>query len=296
MFQLRLKEQRQSIEMFAFLNGQILKEEEAKISISDLSYQFGYGLFETILCKEGIPIFLENHYKRLSHSARNIGITIPIDLDEIKKWTVDVLKANKLTQARVKIIISKRIEDKFNIAIIASHPDKLPASYSLLGKKLMRDQNSVSFRNKTTSRADSFLAYKEAIENGFNDVLYVNEKNELLECSRANVFLVLEDKIVTPSLECGILSGVTRQKTIDIGKKELILIEEKNIHCLFLNKAHGVFTTNAITGIMPVSRIKLEDKEHNFSSCQTITRLKNSYDAEVLDYIRKHEKQQYILK
>ena len=268
--------------MLVFLNGQIIKEEDARISISDLSYQFGYGLFETILCKDGIPLFIESHYRRLSHSASDIGMLFPIDL---KNWIKDVLEANKLTGARIKIIVSKKLEEKFNVLIIASRQEPLPSSYALLCKKLSRDPNSVSFRNKTTSRADSFVAYKKAIENGFNDALYLNEKNELVECTRANIFLVIEEKIITPLLGSGILSGVTRSNLIEMVKKDGVQIEEKNIHSLFLNKAQSVFITNAIIGIMPVSKIKTEDKEYSFSTNKLVTRLKNSYDAEIQEYI-----------
>ncbi|MBI3590626.1 MAG: aminotransferase class IV [Candidatus Melainabacteria bacterium] len=271
--------------MLVFLNGQILKEEDAKISINDLSYQFGYGLFETIRCEQGIPLFFEYHYKRLTHSAKELEMSFPVEEKEVKKWIQDILHANKLTSGRVKIIISKRIEDKFNVLILTSPLEKLPGAYSLLSYTLSRDSKSVSFRHKTTSRADSYVAYKKAIESDFNDALYVNERNELIECTRANIFLVIEDKIITPLLESGILSGVTRAKIIEIAKKEGTVIEEKNVHSLYLGKAADAFITNAIIGIMPVSRIKFEDKEYNFSRDSKTIRLKNAYDGEVQEYL-----------
>ena len=273
--------------MLVFLNGQIIKEEDAKISISDLSYQFGYGLFETIKCEQGIPIFFEEHYKRLTHSAKEIGMPFPLEQEEVKKWVKDVLSANKLASARIKIIISKRLEDKFNVLILASPVEKPPTSYSLLVKKLERDSSSISFRHKTTSRADSYVAYKGALEAGFNEAIYLNSRNELIECSRANIFLVMEDKIITPLLESGILGGVTRAKIIEIAKNEALQIEEKNVHSLYLSKARDVFITNAVIGLMPVSKIKLEDKEYNFSRDSRTMRLKNSYDAYVQEYIKK---------
>lgn len=274
--------------MQVFLNGQIIKEEDAKISISDLSYQFGYGLFETIRCEHGIPLFLESHYRRLTQSAREIGMPFPVDLYEIKKWIQDLLNANKLTNVRIKIIISKRAEEKFNVLILAAQLEKLPSSYSLTTKKLERDPNSISFKHKTTSRADSYLAYKEALENGFNDVLFLNEKNELIECSRANIFLVMEDKIITPLLESGILSGITRSKILEVAKNENIQVEEKNVHSLYLNKAIDVFITNAIIGLVPVSRIKIEDKEYSFLISSKTVFLKNSYDVLIQEYLRKN--------
>ena len=272
--------------MLIFLNGQIIKEEDAKISVSDLSYQFGYGLFETIKCEQGIPIFFESHYKRLTHSTKELDMPFPVEQEEIKNWIKSVLSANKLISGRVKIIISKRLEEKFNVFIIASPLDKLPSSYSLLVHTLSRDTKSISFRHKTTSRADSYMAYKKALESSFNDALYINEKNELIECTRANIFLVMEDKIITPLLESGILSGVTRSKIIEIAKRENITIEEKNVHSLYLNKAKAVFITNAIVGLMLVSRIKFEDREYSFPVDSQIISLKNAYDAEVQGDLR----------
>ena len=272
--------------MLVFLNGQIIKEEDAKISVSDLSYQFGYGLFETIKCDQGTPIFFESHYKRLTHSAKELNMPFPIEQEEVKKWIKEVLSANKLTQARVKIIISKRLEEKFNVFIMTSPLEKLPASYSLLSYTLSRDSKSVSYRHKTTSRADSYVAYKKALEGGFNDAIYVNEKNELVECTRANIFLVMEDKIITPLLESGILSGVVRTKVLDIAKRNSMCIEEKDVHSLYLHKAESVFITNAIIGLMPVTRITFEDKEYSFSGDSKITSFKNAYDSEVQEYLR----------
>lgn len=274
--------------MLVFLNGQIIREEDAKISINDLSYQFGFGLFETIKCEQGIPVFFESHFKRLDHSAKDMGMPFPVDGDEVKKWIKELLAANKLSSARIKIIISKRLEDKFNVLILTAPLEKLPSSYSLLGYRLSRDPNSVSFRNKTTSRADSYVVYKDALEKGFNDGLYINEKNELIECTRANIYLVVENKIITPRLDSGILSGVIRSNVFEIAKAEGIQIEEKNVHSLYLNKANSAFVTSAIIGIMPVSRIKLLDKDYSFSQSQIITRLRNSFDSCVQEYIRKN--------
>lgn len=268
-----------------FLNGQIIKEEEAKISINDLSYQFGYGLFETLRCENGTPVFFEDHYKRLTHSARELDMPFPVEQNEVKNWVKEVIKANKLTKARIKIIISRKLEDKFNVLIIASSLDNLPVSYSLFGWTLGRDTNSVSFRHKTTSRADSYVAYKKALEEGCNDALYLNEKNELVECTRANVFLVTGDKIITPLLESGILPGVTRSKIFEIAKQSNFEIEEKIVHSLYLNRTDEVFITNAIIGVMPISKIKLPDKELSFNSRYITDQIKKAYELLVKDYV-----------
>jgi branched-subunit amino acid aminotransferase/4-amino-4-deoxychorismate lyase len=271
--------------MLVFLNGQIIREEDAKISISDLSYQFGYGLFETLRCENGMPVFFEDHYKRLAHSAKELGMTFPVELNEAKSWAEEVIKTNKLSRARIKIIISKKTDDKFNVLIIASGLDNLPVSYSLLGWTLSRDSNSVSFRHKTTSRADSYVAYKKALEDGYDDAIYLNEKNELVECTRANIFLVTGDKIITPLLESGILSGVTRSKILEIAKQKNLEIEEKIVHSLYLNRSDEVFITNAVIGIMPVSKIKLSDRELSFNSRYITDQVKKAYELLVKDYV-----------
>ncbi len=273
--------------MLVFLNDQIIEEKEAKISISDLSYQFGFGLFETIRCEQGIPIFFELHYKRLTNSAKEIGMPFPMEVDEVKIWIKNVLGANKLNNARLKLLISKKTDDKFNVLIIPSQLEQLPKSYSLIQWNLSRDSNSISFKHKTTSRADSFVAFKYATEKGFQDALFTNEKNEITECTRANVYLISEEKIITPNIESGILSGVTRTKLLEIAKKNNILFEEKNVNKLYLNKASEAFVTNAIIGIMPVSKIIFQDKEYIFSTFQKTTQLQCLYQEEVKEYCRK---------
>ena len=97
----------------------------------------------------------------------------------------------------------------------------------------------------------------------------------------------MENKIITPLLESGILSGVTRAKVIEIARKSSLEIEEKHVNSLFLKTAKSVFITNAIIGIMPVAKIKLEDKEYNFPMSSQITNLKNTYENVVQDYFRK---------
>lgn len=268
--------------MYVFLNGQIVKNEDAKISINDLSYQFGYGLFETIKCLDGNLLFFQNHYKRLIRSAKELGMELPIKETEIKDWIIDTLKTNKLSTARVKLIISKRIEEsgeKFNVLIIPFTVDILPVAYTLISKKFSWSQDSITYRHKTTSRADHHFFYTQAISEGFNDAVFINEKNELLECTRANVFLVLEDKIVTPKLETGILPGITREVTINALKKNGFQLEEKDVHSLYLNKAKEVFITNSIIGVMPISRFKTNEKDYYYSNFEITNKVKILYTS-----------------
>ena len=273
--------------MFTFINGQIVKEEEATILATDLSYQFGYGLFETIKCDGGIPLFFEDHYKRLFKSSKELKMEFPVSEEELSNWVIDLLKANKLQKARVKLIISKRLEGKFNVSIFAAQLETIPESCKLIAKKTIRDLESLSSRHKSTSRLDYHLDYMEAVENRFNDALYINEKNELLECTRSNIFLIMEDRIITPKVESNILDGVMRNIILRIAEKENIVIEEKNVHSLYLNRAKGFFVANAIIGIMPVSDLRVEDKEYNFSIHPEVISLKNSLDAEIQEYVRK---------
>ena len=172
---------------------------------------------------------------------------------------------------------------------MASPLDPLPPSYSLICHRLSRDGDSVSFRHKTTSRADSYLSHKKALEAGYNDTLYLNDKNELLECTRANILLILEDKIITPRLDQGILSGVTRNKIFEIAKEEGIQIEEKSVHSLYLNKAKEVFISSAIIDVMPVSRIKAEDREYKYLTAITIDKITQSYKLMIKRYIEKYK-------
>ncbi len=242
--------------MLVFFNGEI---------INDLSYQFGYGLFETIRCEEGVPLFFEDHYKRLTKSASELKMPFPVEKAEVKEWIIKTLKVNNLEKGRIKIILSKRIEnedEKFNVLIQSNPLDILSESYTLISKNV----KEIFYPHKITSRMEYHVGFKSALEAGFNDTLYINEKNEITECSRSNIFLVQEDRIITPSLDSGILPGITRAKIIEVLKSTNMPIEEKKVQTSFLNKVKEVFVTNAIIGVMPVSMIKTNDKEYKFNN------------------------------
>lgn len=264
--------------MLVFFNGKIIEEESAKIGINDLAYQFGYGLFETMQARDGKIFFFEDHFKRLKKGSDFIKMNFPIAPEELKKWILDLLSANKSKSARIKIILSKKIEDgneKFNLLILSSALEKEKESFSLISKNFLI-QNPL-LRHKTTNRLEYFLLLREAQSEGFDDAICFNEKNEITECTRANVFLVLENKIITPSLNFYILPGVTREKVIHLCKRENILIEEKSVHSLYLRKAKEVFITNAIIGVMPISKIKLPDREYTFKDHQVANKIRSKF-------------------
>lgn len=264
--------------MYAFLNGNLVKQEELKIHISDLSYQFGYGLFETIKYKNERLIFFEDHYKRLKNSSRILRMNFPAELAELKEWVLNTLAKNNLKNARVKIILSKKFDGKFNLVIMTSELDESNKSFRLICKKFDSSENHIFLRYKTTSRVDYHLAFLEVQEAGYDDALFMNIKNELSECSRSNIFLVMEDKIITPDLSSGILPGITREKIILLAKKNAIVVEEKKVSYLYLNKAKSVFVTNAIIGIQPVSEIKFEDRLFSFEISQIFEGIKSFYE------------------
>ena len=91
--------------MKIFLNGKIVDALEAKVSVFDRSYLFGEGLFETLRSYDGVLPFLDKHLARMEWSATFLGLPFPHP-QEIKKWILDLLAENKLSNARIKIILS----------------------------------------------------------------------------------------------------------------------------------------------------------------------------------------------
>ena len=224
----------------------IYKQGEA---ILDEGIFFGKGVFETILFLEK-PIFLKEHIERLKNGMKELG------LEEIEEeMLLDYISLNFIKNKAVKILVTPQ-----NIIITEREIPYIEEDYiqgsSLKLSKVRRNSTSMLCYIKSTNYIENMIEKNKAKEDGFKDVLFLNENGYLSETSCANIFIVKNDKIYTPKVSCGLLNGIIRMWVIEnfpVIEKELRLDDLKN--------ADEVFITNSLMGIMKVK--KFEDIEYN---------------------------------
>lgn len=247
--------------MFAYVNGKYLPADKAKISIADRGFRYGDGAFETIAIYGDIPYLWELHMKRLKSGLNSINI--PFNTKPLLDIARKLIKKNGISSGHLRIYITRGngsvgympLKGKPSIIIetVKGHrqPDKDFSLRISQYRKIPSSSLPVGF--KLANSLNSILARMEADKNGASDSLLLDIDGNISETSSANIFWFDGDILYTPSEECDILSGTTRERLIKISSYK---IQQGKFSLNELMSADEVFITNASYGIVPIKKIK----------------------------------------
>ena len=215
----------------------------------DEGYSFGLGLFETILLYNEKPIFLDEHLARINKSITDLELKI----EKLKKNEVfQYLNNNKntLEYEVLKIVLSEKNRIFLKREYTYTEKD-YQKGFSLNISKVRRNESSIFTFHKTLNYGDNILEKRKSKKLGYDEPIFLNSKNQITEGATSNIFVVVEDKIYTPKLSCGLLNGIVRQYIVS--NYDVI---ESEIDLEFLNNADEIFLTNSLFGIMPVNNLE----------------------------------------
>ena len=283
-----------------YINGSLVPRSEARISVFDHGFLYGYGLFETMRAYSGTTFLLERHLDRLRKSAKSIGINLSgIDLSQACK---DTVAANKLQSARIRLTVSHGDSDELpwqetdsqpTVVITARNYQPLPPEVYQKGFRVgvssyQRSRYSPLSGIKATNYLVNVLARHEATLNGLDEALLLNEDGYLTEGSTSNIFFVRSSGLATPPLDSGILPGITRDLVIEIAGNLGVKVTEENISLTDLSRFQEAFLTNSTMEIMPLVAVRIRDaKDITIGSGkpgEVTKRLMVAYVEKVSDY------------
>jgi branched-subunit amino acid aminotransferase/4-amino-4-deoxychorismate lyase len=211
------------------------------------------GLFETLRVLRGRPVFLAEHYARLRRSAAALKLSLVSSESEMRQRCVDIAAANRLQDGALKMVLFRDDRRESELVLIRSGlypPSEYDRGFHL---QVVPDQRPISGPAlKKTDDLKNGPARAEARKAGFDDALFAEEENRIYETSIANIFIVSGGKIFTPPTDRSILPGVAREQVL---RRESARVFQREISRADLRKADEVFLTNALLGVMPVSRI-----------------------------------------
>ncbi len=261
-------------------NGDILSKENINLPYNNRAFNYGDAVFETLKFKNNEIQFVEDHYFRLMASMRMLRMEIPLSfsLDFFTKEIIKTVKANNLKEARIRFQVFRKnsgfylpkTNDIQFIIDCSSQKTTKQEQYELDIFKDFYVYSGLLSNIKTTNRVLNVVASIYANENNLDDCILLNEKKYVVETTKANIFLVKENQILTPALTEGCIKGIMRKKVIEeikrIGMYRLI---ETEISPFEIQKADAVFITNSIVGIQSVS--KYRKKKFNTTIIDLIT-------------------------
>jgi len=253
--------------MWVYLNDRFVLEDEAKISIFDYGFLYGDGLFETLRSYAGHIFALESHLERLSRSALSIRLPLPA-ASRLKSLLYEVLQKNGLKDALLRLSLTRGkgeaglqpMRCKNPTLLITARPfegyttDQYKKGVSAIISKVRR---SGPMGNESSLKSLSFLnnslAKLEAGEHDAFEGILLNEAGFLSEGSISNLFWIHQGILKTPSIEAGILEGVTWQIIIRLAKETGWVLQEGLFRPEALFTAEEAFLSNTGLELMPLT-------------------------------------------
>jgi len=282
--------------MYVYLNGKIVPSKEAAVSVFDHGFLYGDGIYETMRVYDGVIFKLDEHLQRLFRSASLIGLTIPLGIDPLRISIYETLIANKLRTAYVRLTISRGrgsigldpdLCTEPTIVIIVQELKEYPNTFyengiSIIIAETRRNlKEAIDPRIKSLNFLNNILAKIEAKKRSAYEAIMLNIHGKLTEGTISNVFFYKDGVLCTPSIECGILDGITRGLIIELARREDIKVKEGKFTKKDIYSAEEVFITNTTMEAMPVSRV--DDKPYAAGNIAKL--LRKVYRQEVKAYV-----------
>ncbi len=256
---------------FVHLNGSIVPAAEAKVSAFDAGFTHAAGLFETLRAYHGRVMRLADHLDRLADSAAALDMRIDVDRPAIEQAVADLLAANDLRDARLRLVMTPGDVPRPAPAapapaepttfLSASPVHAYPAELYAIGMRVCISpyrQNRLDplAGHKTLGYFPRLLAMKDAADRQCNEALWFTTDNLLAEGSACNVFIANGEALATPPVNTPVLPGTVRKAVIEMAEANEIPIEQRSINIDELLAATEVFLTGSILEIMPVTAIE----------------------------------------
>jgi len=257
---------------FIWLDGEIVKWQEATIHILSHGLNYASVVFEGIRVYNTQPFKCIPHITRLHHSAGIMGFALPYDQEILHQATCDVIKLNGINNGYVRPLAWRGTEKM----LISGHGCKVHTAIAAwptfeddrLVQRLHGTRLNVSKWRKgplsvmphstkaSSIYAISTLVKNEALAQGFDDALMLDLDDRITECSTANFFAVINGVLTTPK-PGNFLDGITRQTVISLAKEMGIEVVERDMFVEDLSSAEAAFLTGTAIEILPVSQISL---------------------------------------
>ena len=268
-----------------YINGEYYPTADAKISVYDHGLLYGDGVFEGMRVYDNKVFRLQEHLERLYASASAILLEIPQDISQLSAAVNETVKRNGLTDAYIRLVVTRgagslgidpaKTSDP-QVIIIVDHITLYPQEMYDNGLEIVTAATirnhpaALSPRIKSLNYLNNVMAKIEGKLAGCVEALMLNHKGEVAECTGDNIFIVRNNELLTPSIDAGILEGITRNAVIELAGQENISVRETTLtrHDIYI--ADECFLTGSAAEVIPV--IKVDDRRIGDGSVGPITK------------------------
>ncbi|MDQ0300983.1 4-amino-4-deoxychorismate lyase [Salibacterium salarium] len=254
--------------MYVYINGNIQEAGNARLSIFEHGFMYGLGLFETFRVYDGHPFLLDEHFKRMENGLKWMNIVWEYDRNHVLAQVQMLLEANGWNNAYVRYNISAG-EDNLGLSTEPYHsptiliymkpmPEakaKLEAEKKGIFLTIPRNTPESAVRLKSHHYLNNVLGKREIGNDSEKEGIFLTADGYIAEGIVSNLFWIKGSTLYTPSLETGILNGVTRSFVIELAEKHGMDVREDHFTPAHLYEAEEVFVTNSIQEIVRLTAV-----------------------------------------
>lgn len=228
------------------------------------SLYFGEGVFETFRYNSGLPKHFDKHIRRLKEGTTLLKMEMP-DEGYIAQLINQAASGATRSDLYIKVCLLSEGSNPFYdnsqgtqvLILVKAYQSPKVAIKTGVGS-FTKNSSSPILRIKSFNYLENILARREALSKGYDEVLFLNEKGDITEGGAGNIFWYKTGILYTPSVECGILPGTTREILLDIKDRLGLEIEEGGFSLEELLSSEFAFFTNSLTASVAISQV--EDK------------------------------------
>lgn len=258
---------------YIWLNGKFKDFNEVKVHVFTPTIQYGIGVFEGIRCyptKKGVAIFrLKEHVKRFFDSAKVYKLKLDIDQKQLEKAIIETVKKNKIKSGYIRpfafydnvVMGFFYPQVSMNVSVTAIEFGNYfnnkeagikckVSSWQKINSEILPPQAKVS-----GNYLSSFMSRLDAKESGFDEAIMISTNGHVAEGSGENIFLVEDNKLITPSKGGDLLLGITRDSVIKLAESMGMVVEERDVHREELYTCDELFFTGTAAEITPIINV-----------------------------------------
>lgn len=234
------------------------------IPIEDMGFLYGFSLFETFLVNSrGSTFLLDQHIGRLYNSMSFFNFDLNICKEDLKSLILNYILKSSLKNKILRITVSygnKQIGLKASPIITQrDNPYGVEAAdskyYNLSISSIKRNESSTIISHKTSNYMENYMEGQKALNEGYDDSLFLNTRGEVAETTKCNIFFASGGVLYTPETGCGILPGIIRDWVIGKSADMGIKCRQGKFSINELLDADEAFVTNSVIGIIPINSI-----------------------------------------
>jgi len=278
-------------------NEQLRLTTELLLSPGQAGFMNGWGVFSTLRVCEGVLFAFERHYRRMRHDAALMHVKFDISPEALSELLYWLVEANDAANATLRVVAVRNKGGMFEAPDLTRDTELIGFTADLAnwgdGVKLGtipqgRHAGSAFAGTKVTSWAQNLTWYETAHQQGFDEVILLNEHGQVSECTSANIFAIHGNEVSTPPLRSsGCLPGVTRAILLEEIKVPGLTILERDLSPEDLRSSDGVFITSSTRDVLPV--LEIDGAKVN-QSPEVVARLRDAFIQNRKTYVASHRR------